>query len=66
LKLAGAYGAFAARAEKPEELADVLEAGLAYKGVAVIEVVITKEENVFPIVPAGASARDMIFQSAGV
>ncbi|HEU5236624.1 MAG TPA: biosynthetic-type acetolactate synthase large subunit [Pyrinomonadaceae bacterium] len=66
LKLAGAYGAFAARAEKPEELAHVLEAGLADKGVAVIEVVITKEENVFPIVPAGASARDMIFQSAGV
>jgi acetolactate synthase-1/2/3 large subunit len=66
LKLAGAYGAFAARAVKPEELPEVLEAGLAYKGVAVIEVVITKEENVFPMVPAGASARDMIFQSAGV
>jgi len=66
LKLAEAYGAFAARAVKPEELPQVLEAGLAYKGVAVIEVVITKEENVFPMVPAGASARDMIFQSAGV
>ena len=66
LKLAEAYGAFAARAVRPEELLDVLKAGLASKGVAVIEVVITKEENVFPIVPAGASARDMLFQAAGV
>jgi len=38
-----------------------LSAGLAAKGVAVIEVVVSKEENVFPIVPAGANACDMIF-----
>jgi thiamine pyrophosphate-dependent acetolactate synthase large subunit-like protein len=44
----------------------VLAAGLAHKGVAVIEIVVAREENVFPIVPAGASSRDMIFQSEGV
>src|SRR5882762_542381 len=66
VKLAEAYGAFGARATRPEELSDVLETSLSHKGVAVIDVVVSKEENVFPIVPAGASARDMMFQSEGV
>jgi acetolactate synthase-1/2/3 large subunit len=66
VKLAEAYGAFATRATRPEDLADVLEAGLLHKGVSVIDVVVSKEENVFPIVPAGANSRDMIFQSEGV
>jgi acetolactate synthase-1/2/3 large subunit len=66
VKLAEAYGAFAVRARKPDELLDVLQAGLSHKGVAVIELVVAKEENVFPIVPAGADAHAMIFQSAGV
>jgi len=66
VKLAEAYGAFGARANHPDELSSVLEAGLSHKGVAVIDVVVSKEENVFPIVPAGANARDMMFQSEGV
>jgi acetolactate synthase I/II/III large subunit len=66
VKLADAYGAFARRASRPEELTEVLAAGLEHDGVSVIDVVIEKEENVFPIVPAGASSRDMIFQSEGV
>jgi acetolactate synthase-1/2/3 large subunit len=60
VKLAEAYGAAGFRAAHPEELRDVLAAGLAHKGVAVIDVLVTKEENVFPIVPAGANSRDMI------
>jgi acetolactate synthase-1/2/3 large subunit len=66
VKLAEAYGAFGARAASPAELSDVLESGLSHKGVAVIDVVVSREENVFPIVPAGANSRDMIFQSEGV
>src|SRR5215831_9643153 len=66
VKLAEAYGCFAARARQPQELSEVLEAGLSHKGVAVIDVAVAKEENVFPIVPAGASSRNMIFQSTGV
>ena len=66
VKLAEAYGAFAARARTPEELPEVLETGLAHQGVAVLDIVVAKEENVFPIIPAGASSRDMIFQSEGV
>jgi acetolactate synthase-1/2/3 large subunit len=66
VKLAEAYGAFGVRVSKSDQLTETLSAGLAKKGVAVIDVTVSKEENVFPIVPAGANACDMIFQSAGV
>jgi acetolactate synthase-1/2/3 large subunit len=66
VKLAEAYGAAGFRASRPEELSTVLEAALAHKGVAVIDIVVAKEENVFPIVPAGGNARDMIVHNVGV
>jgi acetolactate synthase-1/2/3 large subunit len=62
VKLAEAYGAAGFRAERPSELRSVLQAAINHKGVAVVDIVVTKEENVFPIVPAGANARDMIVQ----
>ena len=62
VKLAEAYGAAGFRAERPAELHSVLKAAIDHKGVAVVDIVVTKEENVFPIVPAGANARDMIVQ----
>jgi acetolactate synthase I/II/III large subunit len=62
VKLAEAYGAAGFRAERPSELPDVIEAALKHKGVAIVDIVVAKEENVFPIVPAGASSRDMITQ----
>src|SRR6266566_5265314 len=60
VKLAEAYGAFGVRATHPDELSDVLSAGLSHKGVAVMDIVVSKEENVFPFVPAGGNSRDMI------
>ena len=62
VRLAEAYGAAGFRAERPDELHHALSAALSHKGVAVIDVAVSKEENVFPIVPAGANARDMIVQ----
>ena len=66
VKLAEAFGALGLRAERPDELRDVLHKALAHKGVVVVDVVISKEENVFPIVPAGANSSDMILHSDGV
>lgn len=60
VKLAEAYGAKGFRVERPAELRDVLEAGMKHEGVVVIDVVVAKEENVFPMVPAGADAHQMI------
>src|SRR5215204_6154823 len=54
VKLAEAYGAAGFRATRPDELSETLSAALKHKGVAVIDIVVSKEENVFPIVPAGA------------
>jgi acetolactate synthase-1/2/3 large subunit len=62
VKLAEAYGALGLRAKKPQELTAVLEEGLAYKGVTIMDIVVSKEENVFPIVPAGGDARNMILK----
>ncbi|HEY4423660.1 MAG TPA: biosynthetic-type acetolactate synthase large subunit [Pyrinomonadaceae bacterium] len=63
VKLAEAYGAAGFRVERPVELREVMEAALEHKGVAVVDVVVAKEENVFPMVPAGADAREMITQT---
>ncbi|HXM35859.1 MAG TPA: thiamine pyrophosphate-dependent enzyme, partial [Pyrinomonadaceae bacterium] len=66
VRLAEAYGVGGFRARHPQELHDVLAAALSYPGPAVIDVVVSKEENVFPIVPAGGNSRDMIVHSEGV
>ena len=63
VKLAQAYGAAGFRAKEPSDLRDVMEAALRHRGVAVVDIVVSKEENVFPMVPAGANARDMITQA---
>lgn len=62
VKLAEAYGAQGLRAEKPEDLKGVLEEGLNFKGVTIFDIVVSKEENVFPIIPAGQDTRNMILK----
>lgn len=62
VKLAEAYGAQGLRAEKPEDLRRVLEEGLSFKGVTIFDIVVSKEENVFPIIPAGQDTRNMILK----
>ena len=62
VKLAEAYGAKGLRATRPEELESVLREGLEYDGVAIMDIVVSKEENVFPIVPAGGESRNMILK----
>ncbi|HEX6278892.1 MAG TPA: biosynthetic-type acetolactate synthase large subunit [Pyrinomonadaceae bacterium] len=62
VKLAEAYGALGLRATTPDELESVLREGLEYDGVAIMDIVVTKEENVFPIVPAGGESRNMILK----
>ena len=60
VKLAEAHGAHGFRAARPEELHSTLKAALECPGVVVVDVIVAKEENVFPIVPGGADARAMI------
>ncbi|HEY8462096.1 MAG TPA: biosynthetic-type acetolactate synthase large subunit [Blastocatellia bacterium] len=62
VKLAEAYGVPALRATKASEVTHTLEKGLNIQGPALIEMQVAREENVFPIVPAGAALKDMILQ----
>lgn len=60
IKLAEAYGVPAVRATKSGEVTKVLEEALSRPGPVLIEMKVAREENVFPIVPAGAALKDMI------
>jgi len=60
VKLAEAYGVPALRAKKASEVTRTLEKGLNIPGPVLIEMQVAREENVFPIVPAGAALKDMI------
>lgn len=60
VKLAEAYGVTALRATRASEVTHTLEKGLNIPGPVLIEMQVAREENVFPIVPAGAALKDMI------
>ncbi len=60
VKLAEAYGAEGYRIEKAEDMRAVLEKALASPNPAFIDVVVEREENVYPIVPAGAALDEML------
>ena len=62
VKLAQAYGVPAFRAEKVSEVTSTLQEALNTPGPVLIEMKVAREENVFPIVPAGAALKDMILQ----
>lgn len=60
VKLAEAYGAEGYRIEKPEDLLPELERALSTPNPAFIDVRVEREENVYPIVPAGAALDEML------
>jgi acetolactate synthase-1/2/3 large subunit len=60
VKLAEAYGAKGLRATKPEELTAVLQEGFATRGVVVMDVIVSEEENVYPMIPAGAAHYEIV------
>jgi acetolactate synthase-1/2/3 large subunit len=60
VKLAEAYGAVGLRATKPEEVEPVLKKGLFSKKTVIMDFVVEKEECVYPMIPAGAAATEML------
>jgi acetolactate synthase-1/2/3 large subunit len=60
VKLAEAYGAEGYRAQKPEELEQVLTAAFASERPAIIDIQVRREANVFPMIPAGGTVHDMM------
>jgi acetolactate synthase-1/2/3 large subunit len=60
VKLAEAYGAHGVRLTDKTTLVEDLRAALAVEGPVVVDVRVTAEENVYPMIPAGQAARDMV------
>jgi acetolactate synthase-1/2/3 large subunit len=60
VKLAEAYGATGMRATKKESLLDQMREALETPGPVLLDVHVTKEENCYPMIPAGEAARDMV------
>jgi acetolactate synthase I/II/III large subunit len=60
VRLAEACGATGLRAERPSEVRAVIEKAIATPGPVVVDVVTAREENCFPMIPAGGALRDII------
>ncbi len=60
VKLAEAYGAKGFRITRPADLRRGLQEALETPGTVIVDVLVEREENVYPMVPAGASLTDML------
>ncbi len=62
VKIAEAYGIKANKVEKREDLQGALKEMLNSTTSYFLEVVVGKEDNVFPMVPAGAGVSDVLLE----
>jgi acetolactate synthase-1/2/3 large subunit len=60
VKLAEAYGCTGVRLTDKATLVDDLEAAIATEGPVVVDVRVTREESVYPMIAPGAAAREMV------
>jgi acetolactate synthase-1/2/3 large subunit len=60
VKLAEAYGATGMRFEDKTTLVADFKRAIATKGPVVVDVRVTREENTYPMIPAGQAAREMV------
>jgi len=60
VKLAEAYGALGLRVKRKKDLEPTLKRAFKHAGPVVVDVHVTPEENVFPMVPAGEAVDRMI------
>jgi acetolactate synthase-1/2/3 large subunit len=67
VKLAESYGAAGIRVRKTEDLNQAIRKALETKGVPVVLDILTeREENVWPMIPAGASVDEMMKGGAAI
>ena len=60
VKMGEAYGIWSKSVDKKSELDSALKEAMEHDGPAILDVHIPEEENVYPMVPAGAGLKDMI------
>jgi acetolactate synthase-1/2/3 large subunit len=60
VKLAEAYGATGMRFEDKDTLVEDFKRAIATPGPVFVDVRVTREENTYPMIPAGQAAREMV------
>jgi acetolactate synthase-1/2/3 large subunit len=65
VKLGEAYGIPAWTIEKPSDVAGAVASALATDGPALLNFQVAQEENVFPMIPAGQTIKEMIESEEG-
>ncbi len=60
VKLAEAYGATGMRFQDKHTLVEDIQRAIATDGPVVVDVRVTREENTYPMIPAGKAAREMV------
>ena len=60
VKLAEAFGAAGMRVTHDDEVEDAMRTAIETDGPVVLDVHVRREENCYPMIPAGAAARDMV------
>jgi acetolactate synthase-1/2/3 large subunit len=60
VKLADAFGATGMRVTHKDEVTDAFKTALETDGPVLVDVQVTREENCYPMIPAGNAARDMV------
>ena len=64
VKLAEAYGAKGLRIKRPADVKRVLQQAIDHSdGPVIVEAVVEKEDNVFPMIPAGAAISEMLIEA---
>ena len=63
IMIANGFGMPAHKVTSREQLADGIQKMIDHEGPYLLEVVVEKEDNVFPMVPAGASVSDVILEA---
>ncbi len=60
VKLAEAYGMRGLRCKKPGDLSKTIETMLAHDGPVLADIWVDREENVYPMIPAGAAHHELV------
>jgi acetolactate synthase-1/2/3 large subunit len=60
VKLAEAYGVTGMRFEDKNTLVEDMKRAIAIEGPVLVDVRVTREENTYPMIPAGMAAREMV------
>ena len=66
VKLAEAFGGKGIRVDDPADLDDAIQEMLAYDGPVILDCLVEKHENCFPMIPSGKAHNEMILGDAAV